>query len=178
MRSGRHKRWLVAAAAAGFVLAIARRQAAPALLAAPDVPVQKETRHKAKLGKLLAGFLLFVAFVVAYFAYGAWSEQRENEAIARAITGGDPARADAPLNRYGCTGCHTIPGIAGADGEVAPPLAGLRRRVFIGGVLRNTPANLVAWIVDPQSASPGSAMPVTGISQAEARDVAAYLYAH
>ena len=32
----------------------------------------------------------------------------------------------------------------------APPLAGLRKRVFIGGVLRNTPDNLIAWIVDPQ----------------------------
>ncbi|MBV9786106.1 MAG: cytochrome C, partial [Acidisphaera sp.] len=66
----------------------------------------------------------------------------------------------------------------GADGQVAPPLAGLRKRVYIGGVMRNTPENLIAWIVDPRSISPHSAMPVTGISRREARDVATYLYAH
>jgi cytochrome c2 len=45
-------------------------------------------------------------------------------------------------------------------------------------VLRNTPVNLVQWVVDPQRFLAGSAMPVTGISEPEARDVAAYLYAH
>jgi mono/diheme cytochrome c family protein len=34
----------------------------------------------------------------------------------------------------------------------------------------------VRWIVSPQTFSPRSAMPATGISEAEARDVAAWLY--
>jgi cytochrome c len=41
----------------------------------------------------------------------------------------------------------------------------------------NSPDNLTRWMVSPQTFSPRSAMPATGISEAEARDVAAYLYA-
>jgi len=99
------------------------------------------------------------------------------EAVARALTSGEPRRAPELLIRYGCSGCHTVPGVPGADGRVAPPLAGLRQRVYVGGVLPNTAENLVAWIVDPRRYSPGTAMPASGIGEAEARDVAAYLYA-
>jgi cytochrome c1 len=56
-------------------------------------------------------------------------------------------------------------------------LADLRERVYVGGVLWNSSDNLIGWIVDPQRFSPHSAMPATGITEAEARDVAAYLYA-
>ncbi|GGC64598.1 cytochrome c [Siccirubricoccus deserti] len=110
---------------------------------------------------------------------GAWWRLRqpgEDERVARAITGGDPARAPALLRRYGCAGCHTIPGVPGADGKVAAPLAGLRARVYIGGVVPNTAENLVVWLLDPRALSPRTAMPATGITEAEARDVAAYLY--
>lgn len=103
------------------------------------------------------------------------SQQRLS--VATAVTGGDPARAPALFRRYGCVGCHTIPGIAGADGKVGGPLGGLRERVFIAGVANNTPRNLVHWIVDPRHFSPRTAMPATGISEDEARDLAAYLYA-
>jgi cytochrome c len=98
--------------------------------------------------------------------------------IARELTGGNPDNAGQLATRYGCSGCHAIPGLPGADGQVAPSLAGLRHRVFIGGVLRNNAENLVNWIVAPQQTSPRSAMPPTGISEAEARDIAAYLYAN
>jgi cytochrome c1 len=73
-------------------------------------------------------------------------------------------------------GCHTIPGIPGGDGKVGGPLADIRQRVYVGGVLTNTPNNLIQWIVSPQVFSPRSAMPATGISEPEARDIAAYLY--
>ncbi|WP_407181381.1 c-type cytochrome [Bradyrhizobium sp. STM 3562] len=108
----------------------------------------------------------------------AWSSQQQAESIARAMTGGEPSRAPDVLRRYGCAGCHTISGIPGADGQVGPPLSGLIHRVYIGGVATNTPDHLVRWIVAPQSLSPNSVMPASGISEAEARDVAAYLYSH
>ena len=110
---------------------------------------------------------------------GGWAvmQRRQDEALARAITGGEPDRAPALMIRYGCGGCHAIPGVPGADGRVAAPLGGLRERVYVGGVARNTADNLVAWIVDPRAMSPRTAMPATGITPAEARDVAAYLYA-
>jgi cytochrome c1 len=110
---------------------------------------------------------------------GAWWWLRQpgkDELVARAITGGDPARAPGLMRRYGCAGCHTIPGVPGADGKVAAPLAGLRARVYIGGVVPNTAENLVSWLQDPRALSPRTAMPATGINEAEARDVAAFLY--
>jgi cytochrome c2 len=108
----------------------------------------------------------------------AWSSRQQAARIAGTITGGDPARAGEVMRRYGCGGCHTIPGVSGADGQVGPQLSGLIHRVYIGGVTTNSPDHLVQWIVDPQKLSSRSAMPATGISQAEARDVAAYLYGH
>jgi cytochrome c1 len=106
---------------------------------------------------------------------------RDNDtktAAAVVLTGGDPTRAPALFRRYGCFGCHTIPGIPGADGQTGAPLAGLSKHVYIAGVLENRSDNLVAWIVSPQSFSPQTAMPKTGISEQEAKDLAAYLYAH
>ncbi len=39
-------------------------------------------------------------------------------AVATAMTGGDARLAPGIFRRYGCTGCHAIPGVAGADGKV------------------------------------------------------------
>jgi cytochrome c2 len=106
------------------------------------------------------------------------AEQSRNLTIARALLHGDPRKAPALIRRYGCGGCHTISAVQGADGKVAPPLDHLRQRVFIGGTVRNTPDNLMRWIVSPRSLSPDTAMPASGITQAEARDLATFLYAH
>jgi cytochrome c2 len=103
--------------------------------------------------------------------------RQQDERVARAMTGGDPSRAPALIRRYGCAGCHTIAGIPGGDGQVGAPLSDLRSRVYIAGVATNTPDNLVQWIVTPQTYSPRTAMPSTGITESEARDVAAFLYA-
>jgi cytochrome c2 len=107
-----------------------------------------------------------------------WMADREADAVARALAGGNPANASMLVTRYGCGGCHTIPGLPGAEGQVGPPLEGLRRRVFVAGVLPNTADNLIDWIVEPRRYSPRSAMPSTGIGTDGARDIAAYLYAH
>jgi cytochrome c1 len=102
---------------------------------------------------------------------------RQRHQLAGQLTQGNPDASPQIMRRYGCVGCHTIPGVPGADGQVGGPLADLRKRVYIGGVLNNTGDNLARWIVSPQSFSPRSAMPASGITEAEARDVAAYLYA-
>lgn len=119
-----------------------------------------------------------VVLAVAGTAAGkAISNQRQNDAVALALTGGDASRAPPLLRRYGCGGCHTIPGIPGGDGQVGAPLQNMRNRVYVGGVLPNNADNLVKWIVSPTTFNPASAMPRTGITESEARDVAAYLYA-
>jgi cytochrome c2 len=144
---------------------VAATDRAPVAPSRPVVP----WRYLAPLG---------IVLVLGGAALVAWqiSEASQEAAIGRSLTGGDPAHGSILMIRYGCGGCHTIPGVPGANGQVGPALSGLRQRVFVGGVVRNTAGNLIDWIVDPRALSPRTAMPVTGISQAEARDVAAYLY--
>jgi cytochrome c2 len=92
------------------------------------------------------------------------------------VTGGDPQRGVAAIGKYGCGSCHTIQGISSAHGLVGPPLTGIGDRMYIGGVLRNTPENLTRWIEDPKAVDEKTAMPKLGVSQREANDIAAYLY--
>ena len=65
---------------------------------------------------------------------------------------------------------------AGRRCTISARLEGLRERVYIAGVLPNTPENLVWWIQHPQTVDPKTAMPETGIGPVDAHHVAAYLY--
>jgi cytochrome c len=91
-------------------------------------------------------------------------------------TGGDAGRGKALIVQYSCGSCHTIPGVKEAGGYQASPLLFFSRRAYIAGQVPNTPDNLVRWIVSPQSIEAGTAMPALGISEQQARDIAAYLY--
>jgi cytochrome c1 len=66
--------------------------------------------------------------------------------------------------------------VRGADAKVGPPLTSMASRSFIAGVLENNPSNMIRWIQDPPGVDEKTAMPNLGVSQAEARDMAAYLY--
>jgi cytochrome c2 len=125
--------------------------------------------------------VVFTGLVLAALAGTIWGgyEVKWNRAridAARALTGGEPDRGRTVMVRYGCAGCHTIPGVRGAQGHVGPNLAHVGDRLYIGGVVTNTPDNLVRWIVNPRAIDPKTAMPVTGVTPDEARDAAAYLY--
>jgi cytochrome c len=91
-------------------------------------------------------------------------------------TGGDSVQGKAVIESKGCGACHVIPGIGEARGLVGPPLFFFSRRTMIAGELPNTPDNLVRWILDPKQVEPGTAMPDLGLTDQQARDVAAYLY--
>lgn len=102
--------------------------------------------------------------------------RRDREDAAAMLTGGDPRRGAALIEAYGCDACHTIPGIRGANSQVGPALGGVVERVYIAGVLKNTPENMVRWIHDPQGVDDRTAMPTLGVSERDARHIAAYLY--
>ena len=121
--------------------------------------------------------LVVVAATLAAGAlmYALDQEKRTRRAVA--MTGGDPKHALQIIARYGCAACHEIPGARLPGGQAAVPLAGVAERLYLGGAVANTPGNLIGWIVNPKQFDPKTAMPVTGIGQIEARDVAAYLYA-
>ena len=95
----------------------------------------------------------------------------------RQVPDGDPTRGRAIVasGAYGCTACHTIPGLA-PRGVVGPPLAGMARRAFIAGQLPNKPDVLVAFLQNPPALVPQTGMPDVRLGLDEARDVAAYLY--
>jgi cytochrome c1 len=81
------------------------------------------------------------------------------------------------IRAYGCQSCHIIPGVRGANGLVGPPLNHIARRVYLAGVLPNSPDNMLRWIQNPQAAiQQSTAMPNMGVSEADARDIVAYLY--
>jgi cytochrome c len=92
------------------------------------------------------------------------------------IRGGDTERGRAALARFECGVCHVIPGVRGPQAHVGPPLDHFRQRVYLAGKFPNTPEVLVRWLIDPPSLALETAMPAMGVTEAEARDMAAYLY--
>jgi cytochrome c1 len=117
--------------------------------------------------------VMFVALVPVALAAGC--DDAERRAAAQMTGGGDPERGRHAIAAYGCSSCHTIPGVRGADGLVGPPLTGMGSRAYVGGVMKNTPQNLVRWIRDPPAVDPMTAMPKLGVSEPDARDIASYL---
>src|SRR5438045_7827416 len=126
------------------------------------------TRGPGRLGALLIG----PAIIVTMNACGAGERYR----AASEATGGDPARGEVAIDRYGCGSCHSIPGIATARSHVGPPLTAMAARMYVAGELVNTPANLESWILHPRAIEPHTAMPDTGVTDVDARDITAYLY--
>jgi cytochrome c2 len=103
--------------------------------------------------------------------------RRQARLLAQASTGGRSDAGKATIQRLGCGACHVIEGVSGADGAVGPALKGLAARVEVTGKLPADPTSLIAWIRRPQEISPGVGMPDIAMSEQDARDLAAYLYA-
>jgi mono/diheme cytochrome c family protein len=95
-------------------------------------------------------------------------------ALAPAATP-DPARGKLAIQQHACASCHVIPGVVGAQATVGPPLTKIAVRGFIAGILPNTPDNMVRWLQAPQAVFPEGAMPNLGVTESDARDIAAYL---
>jgi mono/diheme cytochrome c family protein len=88
---------------------------------------------------------------------------------------GDPKAGKYAMQQYLCSSCHSIPGVTGADKTVGPPLGGIAGRMYIGGMLANTPANMLRWLRNPQEVDPLSAMPDLRIKEKDLRDMVAFL---
>ena len=65
--------------------------------------------------------------------------------------------------------------MVGAETYVGPPLDEWSRRKYIAGEIPNTEDNLTAFVVSPQSASPGSLMPDLEVPEVHARRIAQFL---
>ena len=92
------------------------------------------------------------------------------------VRGGDIDTGRQLMAQYQCTTCHVIPKVPGPNGETGPSLEHVGRLSYIAGGIPNQPDNMVAWLRDPPALKPGTAMPSMGLSEQEARHMAAYLY--
>ena len=122
---------------------------------------------------------LVAVTILTAIAAGAvmYAETRhQTRTTAQAITGGHVTAGQTAIARYGCGSCHDIPGVSGATGRVGPALGGIATRAHIAGVLANDPDQMIRWLQHPQAILPGNGMPDQGVSERDARDMAAYLY--
>lgn len=96
--------------------------------------------------------------------------------MTEVTTGGNVFRGARMIQYYGCGSCHIIPGISGAAGLAGPPLSGIASRMYIAGVLQNTPENMMRWIENPKAVDEKTVMPNLGVTRRDAADIAGYLY--
>ena len=99
-----------------------------------------------------------------------------DDAAPRAVAGGNAVLGKRLLEQYQCSACHLIPDTAGPASQAGPPLLAFGRRSYIAGRIPNQAPELVNWLIDPPAMKPGTMMPKLGVSDADARHMAAYLY--
>ena len=92
------------------------------------------------------------------------------------VEGGDPERGRLLVQQYQCAACHFIPEVQGAGGDAGPSLEYMGRLSYIAGGIPNQPENMIRFLQNPPAVKPGTLMPALGISEAEARHMAAFMY--
>jgi len=95
---------------------------------------------------------------------------------ASVVPGGDIEQGLRLVTQYQCGACHVIPGVQGAAGDTGPSLDYIGRLSYIAGGIPNRPDNMVRWLRVPHAVKPGTEMPPMGLTEQEARHMAAYLY--
>ena len=140
-----------------------------ALFAAWLGEAERKSMQDARL-KMQTPFLLLIA------ALALTSCDRSAYREASQLTGGDPDKGRQAIVKYGCDTCHNIPGVLTATATVGPPLMQMGLRSYLAGRIDNTPENMIKWIRQPHSVDPQTAMPETGVTESDGRDIAAYLY--
>ena len=98
------------------------------------------------------------------------------QADTRHVRGGDADTGKRLITQYQCTTCHVIPKVPGPNGEAGPSLEKVGRLSYIASGIPNQPDRMVAWLRDPPALKPGTRMPSMGLTEQEARHMAAYLY--
>jgi cytochrome c oxidase subunit 2 len=103
--------------------------------------------------------------------FAAWVKNQQKPAVDEP----DVAAGRQIFESEACVNCHTITGTP-AKGTYGPDLTHLMSRATIAaGAADNTPANLRAWIKDPDTFKPGAHMPAMQLSNEQISQVVAYL---
>lgn len=156
---------------AGFILAAAMGALFVAWLRDAERRAVAATLRRARIWRTACVLALVMPAVLGLAAC-----QHQDRASPWTIAGANAAHGPKLIRAYGCGSCHLVPGVVDARGMVGPPLTHFARRGYIAGILRNTPDHLILWLRNPQQVLPGNAMPDSGVTAQDARDIAAYLY--
>ena len=92
------------------------------------------------------------------------------------VPGGDPETGQVRFLEYGCASCHAVQGVPSVNEGVGLNLNDFSDRLYIAGRQPNRPEELIRWIQHPQQIVPGTLMPDLGVTEQDARDIAAFLY--
>ena len=133
-----------------------------------------ESERRVKFGSVHSTTRTLTVVLAAAILFSACGSRAAKD--AEMMTGGSVSRGKTAISKYGCAACHTIPGITAATATVGPPLTQIAVRQYLGGHLVNTPDNMMKWLQHPQQVDPKNAMPEMGVTDQDARDIAAYLY--
>lgn len=153
----------------GMVYVVAALALLAGWLRRPDPPAALAGIARAMMHARGAAMLVLLLLV------GAGCSDRRFEAAAHR-TGGDPGAGREKIRQAGCGACHVIPGVAGARGQVGPPLTAVANRRYLSGSIPNDTENMIGWLLDPRGHDPRTAMPQVVATRADARDITAYLY--
>jgi cytochrome c oxidase subunit 2 len=119
------------------------------------------------------GKMRFLFVVVTPAQYSAWV--RNQQSPARQPAGADAVAGKQVIQSVGCGSCHTIRGTT-LKGTFGPDLTHFGSRGGIAAyTLRNTPANLLRWIQDPQAVKPQCKMPQIPLPLQQQQQLVAYL---
>lgn len=124
---------------------------------------QYDRRHPV----LRAGAMLLCALLAS-----ACGSEKTQSRVER----GDPERGRLLTQQYQCAACHFIPEVQGVGGDAGPSLKYMGRLSYIAGSIPNQPENMIRFLQNPPAVKPGTLMPALGISEDEARHMAAFMY--
>ncbi len=110
--------------------------------------------------------------------FDAWTKGQRLAAVpptgSEALAGLDVF--NGKTGKQACGSCHTVNGLAGAEGQMGPDLTHLQSRTtFAGAIFDMTNENLVKWLENPPKRKAGSKMPNLGLSGDEINKLVAYL---
>ena len=122
------------------------------------------------------GRVAIVAGCVALLLAGACARKDIRKVASEMTGGGDADAGKVSMARRTCNACHKIPGVESSRATGGPTLEHWTQHQLIAKRYPNTPENLIHWIQDPRAMVDTTYMPSMGVSEKEARDIAAYLY--
>jgi cytochrome c2 len=132
-----------------------------------SVPSNTSTPQRASLNVMIALLVSLCTSCGPSAADKAWATNTTG--------GGNPKHGSQAIQKYGCIACHTVDGIS-SRAVVGPPLTRMASRGYLAGNMENNAANMIRFIQHPRQVHNDTAMPEMGLSDTDARDIAAYLY--